>query len=106
MTSEVEYSYDNLRKNLSLLLHNKQPTQEKGRNSCAAYGYPLPHPDLLCAVQSEDKLILLLSSWLCLRVGLLARFNSHYLVTVQSHQLWRTILQTEWFTSHGSSTNA
>ncbi|PBK63765.1 hypothetical protein ARMSODRAFT_1023663 [Armillaria solidipes] len=69
---------------------------DKARPPCAAHSYTLPHPDLFCTVQSEEKLKLLLVSWLHLRVRLLAHFNCHYQVDVKSHQLWRTILQMDW----------
>ncbi len=70
---------------------------DKSRRPNCTIGYALPKPDLFVVVKTEGKLQLMIASWLRLRSGLLARFNtSDYSPHAFSHQTWRTILQIDW----------
>ncbi|KAK0455311.1 uncharacterized protein EV420DRAFT_1644950 [Desarmillaria tabescens] len=69
---------------------------DKSCPPCAAFGYALPRPDLFVTVKSAEKLTLMITSWLRLRQGLLARLQVHFSPEVKNHQMWRTILQMDW----------
>ncbi|PBK78955.1 hypothetical protein ARMGADRAFT_1093621 [Armillaria gallica] len=69
----------------------------KERPPCHAMGFALPCPELFIMVQTDAKFRLMITSWLRLRVGLLAHFNdASYQPQLHSHQTWRTILQIDW----------
>ncbi|KAK0477478.1 hypothetical protein EDD18DRAFT_1365458 [Armillaria luteobubalina] len=69
----------------------------KERPPCRAMGFALPRLELFIMVQTDAKFRLMITSWLRLRVGLLACLNdASYQPQLHSHQTWRTILQIDW----------
>ncbi|KAK0442270.1 uncharacterized protein EV420DRAFT_1485393 [Desarmillaria tabescens] len=69
---------------------------DKSCPPCAAFGYALPRPNLFVTIKSAEKLNLMITSWLRLRQGLLARLQVHFSPEVKNHQMWQTILQMDW----------
>ncbi|KAK0484238.1 hypothetical protein EDD18DRAFT_1112036 [Armillaria luteobubalina] len=69
---------------------------DKGHVNVPAAPFAFPQPDLFVTISDSAKWMSMLSTWLCLRPGLLAMQTLSYCTGKFSHQMWWAILSYDW----------